>query len=132
MSLILVIKKGSHFSFFWGLLLANSWIFLWKVLSRFFLYFSFISLWTLKNIQKQLSNKFLSLSSCLMLKKSRLRVISVKKKSNNSNLKLYLILTYHENQALRVFFVFLKLNGINSYFCIAPKNQHEPTLHFPG
>ena len=46
----------------------------------------------------------LSPNRYLMLKKGRLRVILVKKKiSHNNNLRLYLILTHHGNQALRLF-----------------------------
>ena len=62
------------FIYFWDLLKASSWIFLWNLLSKFFLYFSFLcfimgiyifmALWTLTieppaltNIQKQLSSK---------------------------------------------------------------------------
>ena len=67
----------------------------------------------------------LSLSSCLILKKWRLRVISVKKKYRiNNNLKLNLILTHHGSQALR-FFIFLKGNGVYSFFSFLHKTQNS-------
>ena len=136
MTLILVIKNGSHFSVFWDLLTANSLIFVWKI-KVFYQSFScalFLSaFWTLTNIQ--LSSKLpFPQCKCLMLKKWRHRVISVKKKiSCKSYLKLYLILIHHQTK-LYGFFLFRKENGINSYFYITTKNQqfHEPALNFPG
>ena len=52
-------------------------------------------------------------------KKYRIKIISS-----------YVILIHHGNQALRFFFISLKGNGNNSYFCITSKNLTTMTFHW--
>ena len=64
MLLTLFTKRGSYFSAIWGLLTTNSRIFVRKLLSKFFLYFSF--LWYL-NFSKSRCKKQLFGAHCLYL-----------------------------------------------------------------
>ena len=130
MSLILVISMiDSKRVRFFEICLRKFFIFVWKLLLKFFSKV-FLMLWfslpyKLSRIRR---NSFqvncLSLNRYLLLKKWRHWAISVKKKiSHNNYLKLYLILTHHKTK-LFVFFLFsfcLKETGPFLFFTQRPK-----------
>ena len=125
MYITLVIWRGSYFPVFCICLQQLRRCFYGNFYQNFSCTFS--KVWTLVNIRKQLSSKL----------SSSQRLFDIKKVNNLSYLSKVKNISSHINPSwkpsFKVFLIFLKRNGINSFFCIEPQERqfHEPTLHFP-